>query len=212
MHSVYKSKQISSFGTFVGIKVIINVYTESDKYKLRSLKKLKETFSPAVLKWAGVCVAKGGEKCLDFKWVLDFKTVSHFHITALSSFCVESVCNGKVTKWSTLAEAGVNTKMFRFPGRRVQPGSEAVNSSSNVDAFFRFKPSRCSCFRRKCTKGRRAVLIQSEHSHSSEHGLVQDGKWEWPGCKSKMEKGRRGGGGSVWLLGYVAGAKSGYDL
>lgn len=55
IHSVYKNKQVSSFGTIVGIKVIINVYTESDKYKLRSLKKLKETFSPTVLKLAGVC-------------------------------------------------------------------------------------------------------------------------------------------------------------
>lgn len=96
---------MTHFGTFVASKqtfflffwctswdknMIFNVEPESKEGK--SLEILKQLLKLAMH------VRPGEKKCLELKWVLEFKTVSHFHITALSSFCVESVRNGKVTK------------------------------------------------------------------------------------------------------------------
>lgn len=62
----------------------------------------KSRNTETVIKISKACEAgeggRGGGGALNSSGFSKFKTVSHFHITALSSFCVESARNGKVTK------------------------------------------------------------------------------------------------------------------
>lgn len=101
----------------------------------------------------------------------------------------------------------MNTKTFRFSVRRIQPEREAV-SSDRSNRVVSASSENVSEDGEPCRTSQTAATFESR----AWCRMGKKKKKSDQAARARWKRDQGGGGGSVWLLGYAAGAKNGYDL